>query len=1770
VSTARQQLKKLLERRRNLSVPGITPARETSASRILSYGQQRLWFLHQYLGPNAVYTIPLALRLRGDMNELALVRSLRELHRRHESLRTRLEAHEGGAVQVIDLHELELAVEAVSAADVHTIARSERFYRFDLSRERLCRIRLLREIGPEGAAGDYVLLVTMHHSVSDGWSMGIFFRELVSLYRAYANGEPSPLAPLPIQYADYAQWQRRWLQGEVLESQVSYWREQLKDLPPILTLPTDRPRPSEQTYRGRTERCALPLELTEQLQALSREQGVTLYMTLLSAWAVLLGRYAGQTDVAVGTPIANRTRRETESLIGFFVNMLVMRHDLSGDPRFIDLLKHTRTMALKAYAHQDVPFEQLVEALNPARNTGHSPLFQVSFALQNTPFEAVELPGLAMRPLAGELKENDGESASGHEPEGTARYDMTFTMRESAAGLTGTVEYSTDLFDRGTIRRMLVHYARLLEAIVAAPRSRLSQLSFLSERERSQQLVEWNATARAYPQERCIHELFEAQVEQAPDRIALVHAGSELTYSELNRRANQLAHRLIECGVGPEVRVGICMERSPELVVGLLGILKAGGAYVPLDPEYPEARLEYLLGQSGCRVVLSKQYLLKDVPLLNTMRVLWLDAERHDECFGAYSDANVADSGVGASNLAYVIYTSGSTGHPQGTAIVHRNISRLIFNDFIDYGAARRMLCAASPTFDAFTFELWGALLHGGCSVMASAGRGSAGELGRIVDSQGVECAWLTSSLFNQLIVDSAQSLKRLKRLLVGGEALSIEHVRAGLRQLPQTELIHGYGPAESTTFSCTHAIEQDDLADRVTVPIGRPIGNTQAYVLGPQGELVPTGVVGELYVGGAGLARGYLGEAGLTSERFVPNPFSAEAGERLYRTGDLARWLPHGTLEYLRRVDDQSKVRGYRTELGEIETALLAHEDVRDAAVMVREELLLGYVVAVEGRDGSELIGKLRRHLQQQLPGHRMPSAFVMISSLPRAADGTINRLALPAPEGSAYAQREYEPPQGEIECALAQVWQEFLQVERVGRYDNFFELGGHSLVAVRLMERLRQQGLKTEVRALFSSPTLMQLASTVVREDAVVVPENRITAQCERITPELLPLIALEQEEIDRIVERVPGGVRNVQDIYPLVPLQEGMLFHHLMSADGDAYLIQSLIAFDSRGRLDRFLAAWQSVIDRHDILRTAVQWEGLSQAVQVVWRRAALRVEEVELSSADAARELRERFDSRRYRLDIREAPLQRAFIAWDRPQKRWLLLLLRHHMAIDRTALEVMFDEVRAHLLGEQDQLAAPVPFREFVAQARSGVSAAEHEAFFREMLAEVEEPTAPFGWLDVRGDEGGLAEARLRVEEDVAKGIRRCARAAGVSAASLCHLAWAQVLARLTDREKVVFGTVLFGRLHGGEGAARGVGLFINTLPLKLSIGQQSAQEALRSTHERLGQLLRHEHASLALAQRCSAVVAELPLFTTLLNYRYAMTAAGSKPRRAEGGGIRALFSEDRSNYPLTLSVDDLGEGFGLKVQVRELADPRRICELMHEALAELVEALEAQAATPMRALATRRYLDKTALLSEAQRHRQLVEWNATSRAYPQAQCIHELFEEQVEQAPDRIALVHERSELTYAQLNRRANQVAHYLREQGVGPEVRVGICMERSPEMVIGILGVLKAGGAYVPLDPQYPAARLEYMLTQSDCQAVLSQQQLLADVSLLSAATVLPLDTELRDEFFGAHSDANVAVEDSGVGAGNLAYVIYTSGSTGAPKGVMVKHIERGGTGL
>lgn len=1073
----------------------------------LSFAQERLWFLAQLESGSPAYNRPLALRLTGSLNVAALEQSLSEILRRHEVLRATFRSVEGRPIQVItparplksqviDLSGLP-PVERESQAMHLATEKAQR--PFDLAQGPLLRVTLLRLDREE-----HVLLLVMHHIVFDGWSARVFIREIAALYKALSKGNPSPLPELPIQYADFAHWQREWLPGEVLEEQLAYWKKQFADAPPALELPTDRPRPPIQTYHGARQSIVLSKTLSKALKELSQREEVTLFMTLLAAFETLLYRYTGQDDIVVGSPIANRNRAEVEELIGFFVNTLVLRLDLSGNPTFRQLLARTREVALGAYDHQDLPFEKLVQELQPERDLSRTPLFQAMFNLENIPHKAVEIQGLS-------ISEFEFDSR-------VSQCDLSLEMVEKDTGLSCSLNCNTDLFDATTITRMLGHYQTLLEGVVANPDQPILSLPLLTEAERHQLLVEWNDTQADYPQDVCVHELFETQVERAPDAVAVVFENQRLTYRDLNARANQLAHYLQALGVGPEVLVGICVERSVEMIVGLLGILKAGGAYVPLDPTYPKERLAFMLKDTQTPVLLTQQHLLEELPE-HGAAVVCLDTDW--EAMARESDKEPI-SGTAPENLAYVIYTSGSTGRPKGTCIPHRGVVRLVREtNYVRLTSDEVFLQFAPISFDASTFEIWGSLLNGARLVIFPAHTPSLAELGQAIQRYQITTLWLTAGLFHQMVEWYPKAFRNVRQLLAGGDVLSVSHVELALQRLGDCQLINGYGPTENTTFTCCYPIT-DGSQIGTSVSIGRPVANTQVYILGRDLNPVPIGVPGELYIGGDGLARGYLNLLDLTAERFIPHSFSTDPEARLYRTGDLARYLPDGNIEFLGRMDHQAKVRGFRVELGEIETVLGGHLAVREAVVLAREDQpgekhLVAYVVPGPGQ--APAVSELRGFLKKKLPDYMVPSAFVFLDALPLTPSGKVDRRALPAPDRTRPdLKRAFVAPRDALGRQVTKVWEQVLRIQPIGVRDNFFDLGGHSMLAVRLLAQIEKTfGQKLPLVTLFQAPTVEQLTD-VLRESQ----KGESAAWS--------PLVAVQPAGSRRPFFCVPGNLGNV----------------------------------------------------------------------------------------------------------------------------------------------------------------------------------------------------------------------------------------------------------------------------------------------------------------------------------------------------------------------------------------------------------------------------------------------------------------------------------------------------------------------------------------------------------------------------------------------------------------------------------------------------------------
>src|SRR5689334_10787307 len=1108
----------------------------------VSYGQRRFWFLDQLDRGNTAYNIPAAVRLRGALDVPAFRRAFSEIVRRHEILRTTFSVVDGDPRQLIHppqelplpIHDLTQWPATSRQAEVERLAAAETRRPFDLQVGPLLRVSLL-QLG----ADDHVLLLSLHHIISDGWSMNILIMELQALYHAYSSGQPSPLGELAIQYADYAQWQRKWLRDGELDQQLAYWRTQLAGVNPFLSFPSSRTRPAVQTFRGAAEPFELSTELAEALRALSQREGVTLFITLLAAFQTLLFRYTGEADVVVGTPIANRNRAQVENLIGLFANTLVLRTNLSGNPSFREVLRRAKEVALGAYAHQDLPFEKLVEELQPERNLSYTPLFQVMLTVQNVSGDSSEPAGLSLEPIGAENL--------------TAKFDLTLSLVDSSTSLRGSIEYNSDLFDAESISRLTDHFQTLLRSIVANEEAQIGELELLTAGER-EQLAVWSAGEGEWRREQWVPQLFEAQVEQGAAAVAVQDVAETLNYGELNERANQLAHYLKAQGVGPEVIVGVCLERSVAMVVAVLGIMKAGGAYVPLDPAYPEERLSYMVADAQAAVVVTQRAYRERFA---GRRVVLVDEEREAIGQGSRENPQVALSGA---NLAYVIYTSGSTGRPKGVAITHGSVAVLVEWAQGQYRKEELavVLAGTSLSFDLSSYELYVPLAAGqrvvvGENVLALRGLG---------ERAGVTLINSVPSAVKELLREGEWP-RTVRTVNLAGEALGRDLVD-GLYAQGVERVYNLYGPSEDTTYTTCGLMKRGEAG---APSIGRPIGNTWVYVLDGRQRLAPAGVAGEIYVTGAGLARGYLGRAELTAERFVPDGVSGRQGERLYRTGDLGRWRADGELEYLGRVDEQVKVRGFRIELGEIEARLREHEGVREAVVVVQEDgsgdkRLVAYVVAADDEAGQRLESAgLRSYLHQWLPEHMVPAVLVQLPELPLTPNGKINRKALPAVERALIAQSAPAGAGTAIEEMLGNIWSEVLGVERVGLRDNFFDLGGHSLLATRVVSRVRETfHVELPVRTLFEKPTVAELAAHI---------EGGLHEAGNVVAP---PIKVLSRDRV-----------------FPLSFAQLRLWFLDQLAREPGLYNMPATVSL--KGELDRAALeqAFNQIIERHEVLRT-----------------------------------------------------------------------------------------------------------------------------------------------------------------------------------------------------------------------------------------------------------------------------------------------------------------------------------------------------------------------------------------------------------------------------------------------------------------------------------------------------------------------------------------------------------------------------------------------------
>lgn len=1629
---------------------------------IVSFAQSRLWFLDRLLPGEGVYNIPLPVRLNGDLNKEALVSSIESVIDRHEVLRTTLSEVGSQAVQVIhskinltldekDLSHIDIKEREAKA---QCLAKEEINRPFDLTQGPLIRAMLLHM-----SADDHILLFTMHHIVSDGWSTSILIKEITALYEHELTGKSHNLKPLEIQYADFSLWQREWLQSDVLERQVEYWKNYLGGNLPVLSLPTDYVRPAIQSYRG--ARCDFKLDdnLVKDLQHLSREEDCTLYMVMLAAFYVLLYRYTGQNEILIGTPIANRNRSEIEELIGFFVNTLVFRGDLSGKPSFQELLTKVKVDTIESYNHQDLPFEKLVEELSPARDTSRSPIFQVMFDYINTPMEDVNLPGVTLSGYAVELE--------------GSRFDQTLFIEERDGQIRGSLEYSSDLFKETTIARMLLHYKQILKSVVENRQLAVAKLPLLDETERHQQLVTWNNTNLEHQKSETVTNLFEDQVLRTPDEVALCYQTEQLSYTELNVKANQLAAYIINCGVKPEQTVGICLPRSIDMVVAILGVLKSGAAFIPMDPDYPKSRLNYMMNNSSTNVLLtSTEY----INIFNTddTQVLCID-ERHN--FINEQNKNNIDYTINPQNIAYVIYTSGSTGNPKGVQVPHSALVNFLITMQNKPGITSKdiLVSVTSMSFDISLLEICLPLIVGAKLILASKEESKDGKL--LVDlliNHDATMMQATPSSWDMLVeYMPAISLKAL----CGGEAISKLLAERLLNKV--SELWNMYGPTETCIWSSVSQITKSGQS----ISIGKPVANTQFYILDSTYNMLPIGVVGELFIGGDGLARGYLGRGDLTSERFVPNPYSKGVGDRIYRTGDLAKYCEDGAIEYVGRCDYQVKIRGYRIELGEIETVLLSCESVKSAVVVSFEsendvQQLVAYYVADKQLNNSEL----REILSEQLPEYMLPSVFVWLDVLPLTSNGKLDRKQLPEPSGMRpELSHEYKKPGTPIEQSLAEIWSSVLGVNSIGIYDNFFDLGGHSLNATHVITRVKQiLHCDIPLRVLFETPTIYSFA-------------RRINDQLESVG-------GINYHRI----ERAP-----VQENYQLSNAQKRLWFLTQMESDNPFYNIPWSVVL--KGRLDKvaLVSALQQVVDRHDVLRTNFFLIN-GKPAQIINPSLKINLDQMSLVGIPQNKRLEEAqllsYKEAAKPFDLELDPLVRGSLV-KLDEDEHLLLLTMHHIIADGWSMGVLVKELSKFYTAQIEEQSVLLPeldvqyidYTNWQNQLFNTNELKAQENYWLEKLAgklPVLNLPSDYSRSNIQSYRGKILTFNL--SDELNQSLKELSRANGATQFMTMLAAYKILLHKLTQEEDILVGTPVAGRRDPSLEPM--IGFFVNLLVFRNHVSveftfidflkqvKETALAAWGNQDYQFDQLVEKLNPERDLSRQ--------PLFSVMFTFQNELEMIKDHLNFSgltiEGLGAGQTFSK----FDITFFVSEMDSGLSINIEYNtDLFNEERI-KCMFNQYKVLLENIVKEPETQ---------INKLSILSETSENWLLHKLNSTDTVISTDRSIIEVFSDQVKKYGDETALLYGNESVSYDDLDKRSNQIANHLMDLGVNAEDKVGILLERKPEYIIAMLAILKAGGSFVPLDERYPLNRKEMILRNTGSKVLLTGKRHIKEANQL-----------------------------------------------------------------
>ncbi|VVP89727.1 non-ribosomal peptide synthase/polyketide synthase [Pseudomonas fluorescens] len=1716
-------LEKMLEEGVSPANLPIPETRSSFEAIPLSYAQERQLFLWQMDPHSTAYHIPSALRLKGKLDIAALERSFNALVARHESLRTTFAEQGETFCQVIhpqlplsiSLAPLQSGLDAAGTdAAIKAFVENETTRPFNLQQGPLLRVSLLKV-----AEDDHVLALIQHHIISDGWSMQVLVGELIKQYAADTSGQTLSLPPLPVQYADYAIWQRHWLEAGERERQLAYWIDTLGGEHPVLELPIDHPRPAVQSFRGARLDLQVPSALGDALKQLAQREGASLFMVLLASFQALLHRYSGQSQIRVGVPTANRNRVETEGLIGFFVNTQVLNAEVHGQLPFNQLLAQVKQSAMAAQAHQDLPFEQLIEALQPERSLSHSPVFQVMYNHQAVNDQTqrqslVQLPQLSVEDIVWEGR--------------TAQFDLTLGTYESSEGVAAELTYATDLFKPATIERLARHWLNLLQGIVTAPHQRIGELPLLENTEHQGLLQDWRRVVDQAAPAPCVHQRIALQAQLTPEATALIVGEEVLTYAQLETRANPLAHKLIELGVAPDRLVGIAVERSVEMIVGLLAILKAGGTYVPLDPAYPQDRLAYMIEDSGLQLLLTQSHLQTQLSIPEGLQTLLLDQPQ--DWLAAYptSAPNVAVTGE---HLAYTIYTSGSTGKPKGVMVRHAALSNFVASMVEQPGivATDRMLSLTTFSFDIFGLEIYGPLLVGAAVVLTGKDvHQDPQAVLELIARHAVSMLQATPSTWRMLLDNEHAAALNGRTFLCGGEALPQELAQRMLARSPKVWNL--YGPTETTIWSALHPLSVDNSRPF----LGKPIDNTALYILGSDLELNPLGAPGELLIGGDGLARGYFQRPGLTAERFVPDPFS-RTGERVYRTGDLTRYRAEGVIEYIGRIDHQVKIRGFRIELGEIEARLLALDSVRETVVVAQDgptgAQLVGYVVpsssaALNVEDEADLRAALKASLKAELPEYMVPAHLLFLAQLPLTPNGKVDRKALPAPDASQL-QSTYIAPQTATQHTVAEIWQTVLKLEQVGLGDNFFELGGHSLLVTQVISRVRQAlSVQVPLRTLFEHSTLADFVAALGVEQAHQEP----------------PIVALPRSQP-----------------LTLSYAQERQWFLWQLEPTSTAYHVPAALRL--RGELDlpALQRSFDALIARHESLRTCfVEEQG--QTLQVIQAQATLElaVEDIAGELDDCALQALVAAETL-HLFDLQKGPLLRVKLLRMAADDHALIITL-HHIVSDGWSMGIMVDELvalyAAYSANKTAQLPAlPVQYADYAVWQRQWMEAGERERqlnYWTAQLGDGEQPLLELPTDRPRPSEQSYRGARqdIALSAELAAGLKHVAQRENVTLFALLLASFQTLLHRYSGQADIRVGVPVANRNRvETEGL---IGFFVNTQVLKAEFDSQQTFRSLLQQVKRTV-LDAQAHQDLPFEQLVDALQPERslshsPLFQVLHNHQ-SQARQGSGATRLPQITIEGLnWTSHTAQFDLTLdtfeSADNVWAELTYATDLFDATTLQRLAQhwtnLLHSIVADCTLRIA-----------------ELPLHDNVERQATLLQWNPVVADFPSDACLHQLIEAQAERAPQAVAVTCAEQTLSYGELNSRANQLAHKLIASGVGPDVRVGLAVERSLEMLVGLLAILKAGGAYVPLDPSYPQDRLSYMIGDSGIELLLTQRHLLERLPVPDCVRSLMLDQE--HDGLESYSDNNPQVCMS---ADNLAYVIYTSGSTGQPKGTLLAH--------